>query len=116
MAKAKAKRTKPFSTDQHKKMGKALSELGGELMDMQESIGNSYPYSTEPARAVREMIRAYNKTRGALVSRFFGEGHSEDGTSPYYPPGMKPVKPDDPPESAEASGDDEEEEDGDEGE
>lgn len=107
MAKSKAKRTKPFSSEQHKKMGKSISELGTELMDMQESIGNSYPYSTEPARAVREMIRAYNKVRGAMVSRFFGEGHSEDGTSPYYPPGMKPVKPDEPPESAETPDDEE---------
>ena len=83
-------------------------------MVMQESIGKAYPYSTEPARAVREMIRSFNKVRGALVSRFFGEGHSEDGTSPYYPPGMKPVKPDDPPESAaEAGGDEEDEGDGD---
>lgn len=97
-----ANRTKPWSREQHLKMGKDLSKLGVELMDMQESVGKSYPYSTEPARGVRELIRGYNKVRGALVSRFFAEGHSTDGTSPYYPAGMKAVKAADPPEKEEA--------------
>jgi hypothetical protein len=82
------KRAKPFTQDQHAKMGKGLATLGGELMEMQDSVGKSYPHSTEPARAVRELIRSYNRVRSALVSRFFGEGHSVD-----YPVGMKPVKP-----------------------
>jgi len=94
------KRVKPYTQEQHNKMGKALAELGGDLMDMQASVLKSYAHSTEPARAVREMIRAYSRVRGALVARYFGEGHSTDGTTPYYPPGMVAVKP------AEADADD----------
>jgi hypothetical protein len=109
MAKAAVKRVKPFTDKQHEKMGDALAELGCDLMDMQDSILKSYAHSTEPARAVREMIRAYNRTRGALVSRFFGEGHSTDGTSPYYPQGMKLVKPAEPGDCCDADDKDEEE-------
>lgn len=87
-----ANRTKPWNLTQHNAMGADLATLGTELMDMQESIGKAYPYSTEPAREVRNLIRGFNKLRGALVSRFFGEGHSTDGSNPYYPKGMKPVK------------------------
>jgi hypothetical protein len=80
-------RPKPFSAERHKGFAGTLCIMAQSIGEMQKTITEHYPSSTEPVRAVREFIRSFNKLRAGLNSKYFSEGQSSDGLTPYYPPG-----------------------------
>jgi hypothetical protein len=97
------KKPLPFDQEQHKKFAGELVALASDLRDMRQSVEAHYPATGEAARACREMHRQFERVRAYLNSRYFSEGRSADGTTPYYPPGGLALNP---PASEDLEGDD----------
>jgi hypothetical protein len=75
-----------MTADQHKSMADAIDGLAEQAVNVREHLLTHYPKSTEPPRRAKAITDAVEELRRVLAGKFFAEGCSTDGRTPYFKP------------------------------